>query len=101
MFSLSDGDIGVEIEIVPGDPAEMRVWSEDVHLIELAEERSEGWSPSKAEFVAAVEDGLDLVLDRVEVVDAAAYEASFVLTEDSIVLAGGRWGGPEELYPSL
>lgn len=98
-WKLSDGTVELEFQIVDGDPVEMELWSDDVHLVELAEERAEGWSPSKAEFVDAVEDGLDVVLDHVEIVDAAAYEASFLLTEDSIVLAGQRWGGPKELYP--
>ncbi len=99
VFELSDGDIEVEIQILEGEPVEMRLWTEDVHMIEVAEEEAEGWSPSKEEFVDAVEDRLDLVLDHVVVLDAAAYEASFELTADSIVLAGSRWGGPEELYP--
>lgn len=99
MYTLSDGEVAVDIRIVEDESAEMVLSSDDVHLVELAEERAEGWSPSKDEFVDAVEDGLNLILDGIVVVDAAAYEASFELPEGSIVIAGGRWGGPEELFP--
>lgn len=98
-WELSDGDVDVEIQVLDYDPVEMRLWSEDVHLVELAEDEAEGWNPSPEEFIEAVEDGLDLVLDSVEIEDAAAYEASFTLTDASIVIAGERWGGPRELYP--
>ncbi len=98
-WELSDGDVDVEIQILDYDPVEMRVWSDDVHLVELAEDRAEGWNPTPEEFIDALQDGLDLVLDSVEIEDAAAYEASFTLTGDSIVMAGERWGGPRELYP--
>ncbi len=98
-WDLRDGDIHVEIQILDSEPVEMRLWSDDVHLVELAEEQAEGWNPTPEEFIDAVENGLDLILDSVEIDDAAAYEASFTLTDDSIVMAGGRWGGPEELYP--
>lgn len=98
-WNLSDGAVDVEIQILDYDPVEMRLWSDDVHLVELAEDRAEGWNPTPEEFVTAIEDGLDVVLDGVEIEDAAAYEASFTLTDDSIVIAGDRWDGPRELYP--
>jgi hypothetical protein len=99
VFELSDETLDIEIQILDTEPVEMRLWTEDVHMIEVAENEAEGWSPSKEEFVDAIEDRLDLILDHVPIIDAAAYEASFELTEDSIVIAGSRWGGPEELYP--
>lgn len=99
VFTLDDGTLTVEIAILPGEPKEMRLWTEDVHMIEVAEKEAEGWSPSKEEFRDAIEDRLDIILDHVPIIDAAAYEASLELTEDSIVIADSRWGGPEELYP--
>lgn len=98
-WTLSDANVEVEIELFDYEPVEMQLWTEDVNLVSMAEEEAEGWNPSKKEFVEAIEDGLDLVLDSVEIDAAAPYEASFTLRADSIVLAGERWGGPKELFP--
>lgn len=95
-YVLDDGRVQVDVTI-RGETLSLR--SEDVNFVEMAKREAEGFQPEPEEFVDAVADGLDLVLDSVEVVDVVAHEAAFTVTEDSIVIAGTRWDGPQELYP--
>lgn len=96
VYTLSDDVLAVEV-VVMDDLVTLR--SEDVNFVKTAKRHADGFQPTPAEFVDAVESRLDLALDHVEMADVTQHEATLAVDDGSIIMAGQRWGELRELYP--